>query len=125
MSKREIIQCEICTAMHDTRYVLPDSWITLKEGSNGDEQHFCSDTCLNIWLQHRLSGTSVAVPQDKPACKARRFLLVDEQANITEGTKYGNGTVSLENSRWFETWDKFKAAHDGSGVQWVDQEVSE
>lgn len=131
----EVIQCEICTAMHryetpDTHYVLPDSWLTVREGEHSAELHFCSDTCLNIWLQHRLSGTSVEVtpkvePQEKPACKARRFLLWDEQANSREGVQWADGSVTLQSGNTWVSWEKFKANHEGSGVQWIDQEVAE
>lgn len=73
-----------------------------------------------------------AIQEDKPDCKARRFLLIDEAANITEGVKWGNGFVVLDHeqlvgaSRYlFRNWEELKEHNPGSGVQWIDQEVAE
>lgn len=135
----EVIQCEICEAIHryatsTTQYVLPESWLTVKEGDSSAELHFCRDECLAIWLQRRGNAITPKLekPQEQPACKARRFLLVDESANITEGVKWGNGFVVLDHeqlvgaSRYlFRNWEELKESNPGSGVQWIDQEVAE
>jgi hypothetical protein len=69
-------------------------------------------------------------PQENPDCKARRFLLADgETAEFTDGVKWGDGKVSIEaknqNEIWtYDAWDDLKKANQGSGVQWIDQEVS-
>lgn len=69
--------------------------------------------------------------QEQLPCKSRRFLLVDgETADITEGVKWENGRVTIEppydsGTYTFPSWDRFKESYPGSGVQWIDQEVSE
>lgn len=134
MSRKEIIGCDVCGAMHDVQYVLPDSWIAVLQ-TGQETQHFCRDECLAIWLQNR--GNAIAPrlvpsekPQEQPACKARRFLLVDEAANITEGVKWSNGSVTMEGASpetysVYYTWEALKSTNPGSGVQWIDQEVAE
>lgn len=138
--KFEIIRCEICEAQHDTRQPLPDSWFTLKQGASQTELHFHDTFCLARWLC--MAGVSFEPPplhsdfkpveeqQEQPACKARRFLLVDEHANITEGVLWADGSVCLDpmsrNDAWFYvSWGGLKEANQGSGVQWIDQEVAE
>lgn len=138
----------------------PDTWITLFEGNPrlSEGWHFCSHLCLARWTMERivssvdleksedwlvkLTDTPVwsivrkpaqQEPQEQPACKARRFLLVDgETADIIECVKWGNGFVGIDpetsnqHGRWFYgSWEEFKTAYDGSGVQWIDQEVAE
>jgi hypothetical protein len=124
--RREIIQCEICKKEHDAQYVLPKEWITTKQTDypgNDIEQHFCSKTCLAKW-------TGIELKQEHPYLGMRRFLLVDgETAEISEGTKYSDDYVSIRThdesnpACWWSSWEKFKQAHDGSGIQWIDQEV--
>lgn len=116
----------------------PEAWITLFDGKlRGNEGwHFCSKECLFDWMMERWEisgGFKRQEAQGQLECKARRFLLVDgETADITEGVKWLNGSVALEteipvngfnNSSEFRDWDKFKAANEGSGVQWIDKEV--
>lgn len=116
----------------------PDTWITLFEGNPrlSEGQHFCSKECLFNWIiEHWQVGDGFAQPaqqpQEQPACKARRFLLVDgETAELVNGIKWGNGSVTLEGdtpfqSEHFTDWDALKAHYEGSGVQWIDQEVAE
>jgi hypothetical protein len=68
----------------------------------------------------------------------RRFILVDgETAEETEGIKWSNGCVTLDLGNfwphtqkiqdiwYYASWDDFKAAHDGCGVTWIDQEAKE
>jgi hypothetical protein len=120
----------------------PETWIALFEGNPrvSEGYNFCSKACLALWILnnwHLNVGVVAPLPepQEPAACKARRFLLVDESANITEGVKWANGQVSLDGSSQhcldfhcqgnFRDWDEFKAAHDGSGVQWIDHEMKQ
>lgn len=88
---------------------------------------FCSIDCLKKHL-----GVSGPVqPTEQPQTKMRRFWLVDgETADLTEGVKWGDGHVTLNEQsvdagrRIFGSWEGFKAAHEGCGVQWIDQEVA-
>lgn len=128
MSFLHLVICEICdkTAQGVTS---PDDWYTL---SKGDETwHFHDEACLAIW---RLTKLSVMPAQPEPheqlPCKARRFLLVNEQANIAECVKWANGRVTVEppydtDTYTYPSWDRFKETNPGSGIQWIDQEVSE
>lgn len=117
----------------------PDTWITLFEGNirTSEGYNFCSKECLFNWMMEHweISGGFKREEAQEPLdCKVRRFLLVDgETADITEGVKWANGTVTLEaeisvhgrdDFRDFPDWEEFKAANEGSGVQWIDQEVS-
>lgn len=83
----------------------------------------------------KIEQTKSVDPQDQPACKARRFLLVDQNANIMEGVRWGDESVVLDHASQhcrdfhcrghFNDWDEFKAGHPGCGIQWIDQEVAE
>lgn len=127
--RREIIQCEICKKEHDAQYELPKEWITTKQTGypgNDIEQHFCSRACIAKW-----TGTELQ-RNEPPPTKMRRFLLVTEERDI-EGVRYANGAVGLDPEQakqndvhlWFyDSWDDFKRIHDGSGIQWIDQEVT-
>lgn len=94
------------------------------------DQHFCSEDCFRAYFQ--MPASHPEVPQ-QAECKARRFLLVDgETADIIEGVQWWNGSVALEteipvpgqaDSSDFRNWEEFKAANEGSGVQWIDQET--
>lgn len=127
-----IDRCDVCRADYDVQYPKPIGWITWKiadfdEEGVQHERHFCSEKCLRQYLQ-------VPVQQGQLEYKARRFLLVDgETADIIEGVKWLNGSVALEteipvrgqaDSSDFRDWEEFKAANEGSGVQWIDKEVS-
>lgn len=120
-----IDRCDVCKADYDVQYPKPIGWITWKIADLDEEDiHFCSENCLRQYLQ----VPAQQEPLDKPACKARRFLLVDESANIQEGVKWGNGKVTIEADTeiWtHQSWDKLKEHNPGSGVQWIDQEVIE
>lgn len=124
--RREIILCEICKQEHDAQYKLPNEWITTTQNTSyggEEEKHFCSTICLVKW-----SGIEPA-HNNAPQTKMRRFLLVSEEKDI-EGVRWGNGCVSIDpeqqhtSDMWFyRDWDELKEHHDGSGVQWIDQEV--
>lgn len=127
MSILYFVKCEVCDKTVEG-VTPPDSWYALSRG--GETQHFHDEACLAIWRLTRLSMPAQQEPQDKPACKARRFLLVDEQANITECIKWANGRVTVEppydtGTYTYPSWDRFKKTNPGSGVQWIDQEVKE
>lgn len=124
MSFLHLVRCEICdkTAQGVTS---PDDWYTL---SKGDETwHFHDEACLAIWRLTKLSVMPAQPePQEQLPCKARRFLLYDgETADITEGVQWENGHVSLADSGTFCSWERMKEGRDGSGIQWIDQEVAE
>lgn len=130
MSRREIIQCEMCAKEHDAQYELPKEWITTKQTGypgNDIEQHFCSKACLGKWAGVGELQPPLVAYDAPPPTKMRRFLLVDENADITEGIQYSDGKVDINygspHSAW-ANWEAFKAGHDGSGIQWIDQEVS-
>lgn len=113
--------------------LAPDTWITLFEGNprTSEGYNFCSKECLFDWMMEHweISGGFKREEAQEPLdCKARRFLLVDgETADITEGVRWGNNWVSLDAGNVagdgrYSSWESFKIAHDGSGVQWIDQE---
>lgn len=123
------LMCDTCGKTAPT-VTLPDDWYALAHG--GEHWHFHDEACLAIWRLTTLSLMPVQQPQDKPDCKARRFLLIDESANIVEGVKWGNGFVVLDheqlvgaNRYLFKNWEELKECNPGSGVQWIDQEVAE
>lgn len=139
MSTFYILKCEMCDnnfklpsagLARPYEYVMPEGWITLVQGNpqHVEAQHFCSKACIAKWAGVEPQHTTSPI-------KIRRFLLVDgETADIVEGVKWGNGRVSLDieqakqsklNLWFYESWDAFKQAHDGSGIQWIDQEVSD
>lgn len=110
--------------------LTPDAWITLFEGNprTSEGYNFCSKECLFDWMMEHweISGGFKREEAQEPLdCKARRFLLVDgETADITEGIKWSDGRTTIESYAFsYATWDEFKIAHDGSGVQWIDQEM--
>ena len=128
------IQCEICEKTHQVdgqvhsyEWNVSASWITLFLGSpeRGNALHFCSQECLAQW-----TGVAAPMPEPQlqpPACKARRFILVDGDADETEGVLWGNGRVTIEppyDSGIYISWDVFKSHHVGDGVTWIDPEVS-
>lgn len=129
MSILHLVKCEMCekTAQGATP---PDGWYTLAQG--GETWHFHDEACLAIW---RLTTLSIMPAQQEtqsnPDYKARRFLLWDEQGTSYEGVRWSDDSVSIDPSRklavhpFYPSWGEFKAAHDGSGVQWIDQEVAE
>jgi hypothetical protein len=126
--RKEMLFCDGCdvTTPADN---ISGVWITIKLGFT--EYHLCSQECFRGWaIEHLSLRVPAQEPQEQPVCKARRFLLVDENANITEGVKFGNGGVMMEGDspatyRVYYTWEALKSANPGSGVQWIDQEVSE
>lgn len=124
--KYEIIQCEICDARHDTRRLLPESWVTIKQGSYQTELHFHDSHCLAVYF--RFAQLTPQEPQEQFECKARRFLLVDgETADMYEGVKFGNGYVAVNGlvlaNAWFNSWESLQEKCPGYGVQWIDKEV--
>lgn len=136
--RKEVILCDVCHKEQEENL-----WILKKidpsyKGDDTNERDFCSLDCLTQWLVTRgVDMPAQQEPQDKPACKARRFLLVDgDTAELTEGVRWERGHVTLDSHSQhcsgrfhcpglFSTWENFKTAHDGSGVQWIDQEVAE
>lgn len=84
--------------------------------------------CLSDGRVVSLSDGTIYIPepQEQLDCKARRFLLVDgETADITEGVKWQDGSVTLDGGGpSYASWDELKATREGSGVQWIDQEAS-
>lgn len=81
----------------------------------------------------KMFGSGVPTAEQVPQTKMRRFLLIDgETADEMEGVKWGNEYVSLDpekmvegkqNHLFYGSWNKFKDAHPGDGIQWIDQEV--
>lgn len=129
MSLVTTLMCDTCGKTAPT-VTLPDDWYALAHG--GEHWHFHDEACLAIWRLTMLSVMPAQQePQDKPDCKARRFLLIDEAANIVEGVKWEGGRVTLDperdstGMRYYSSWDQLKENHPGSGVQWIDQEVAE
>lgn len=124
--RTEIIKCEMCENTHIAEFKLPHEWIVTRQSSQ--ERDYCSRACLAKSL-----GVSSEPHIAPPATKMRRFLLIDgETADEIEGVKWGNGCVSIDPEQgktqdfWFyRDWEEFKAAHDGCGVQWIDQEAEE
>lgn len=139
MSVIQLVRCELydeCkhefTATFRGLLAMPDDWLMLTQGAPQAHtgMHFCSTFCLLRWYAMR--GEVIPVshvqpePQEQLPCKARRFLLYDgETADITEGVQWENGHVSLADSGTFCSWERMKEGRDGSGIQWIDQEVSE
>lgn len=104
---------------------VPNGWLILTYGKGGIK-HFCSQLCLMHWFK----VGEESIPRDaheQLPCKARRFLLVDgETADITECVKWGGGEVTDECSmHLYKDWEEFKERNPGSGIQWIDQEVTE
>lgn len=129
----EMVKCDACGATYDAQYVLPKEWIITKTGTHyigeEQEQHFCSQSCLITWAMQQVRGKVL------PACKARRFLLVDgKTAAKTEGVLWSGGQVYLNYHSShclnlhcigsFQTWEQFKEAHPSDGITWIDPEVS-
>lgn len=137
--RRVIIQCEEC----EDQYVIPASmsegewanlangWFILhenpRENSYKEDAHFCSVECLKKFF-----GMSVhPVTTEEPQSKMRRFLLVDgETADEFEAIKFSSGHVSVDFDgkhfpMHFSSWDDLKDKNPGSGVTWIDQEVSD
>ena len=131
MSVLNMLSCDVC-GKTSPGVTLPDDWYALAH--NGEHWHFHDEACLAIWRLTMLSMPPQQPQQEQPACKARRFLLFDENADSTEGVQWGDGRVQLETHKWegenvarslFGDWEEFKAHFPGSGVQWIDQEVAE
>lgn len=65
--RSEIIRCDTCTKEHDAQYYLPKDWITTtqrgKYMEEGDDQHFCSKTCLIKWASIGASAAN-ELPQE-------------------------------------------------------------
>lgn len=125
--RKTLVVCDGCQQEHSANTLALLSWLQVEQC--GKEYHFCSVGCMAKHFH-----ISQQEPQSNPDCKARRFLLWDEQGNSTEGVKWGDGRVQLEVHKWegesiakasFPDWDEFKASFPGSGVQWIDQEVAE
>lgn len=83
------------------------------------EMHFCSEGCLQKYFQ--IQCICPVEPHERPNYNARRFWLVDENANHMEAVKWETGIVSLENGTYYNTWNLFKSVHSESSVQWIDQ----
>lgn len=147
-----MLKCEMCENTHkiDIRmrpeqWDVPDSWITLHEGSSHQYEAFnyCSRACLAEWARryqlrsgrasdppHHAHCRCDIAPVETPATKARRFLLVDgETADEFEGVLWGGGRVSVEvrpgHIAGWSDWGLFKQQHDGCGVNWIDQAIRE
>lgn len=120
------IKCEECDSTckisADMPY-LPEPWITLHQAYQEDK-HYCSHECARASL-------GVPPSQSTPQSKMRRFLLVDgETADEFEGVLFNTGHVSVDfDARHFpmhfKGWDHLKEMNPGSGVTWIDQEVSD
>jgi hypothetical protein len=106
---------------------VPDEWLTLVRGNPQTNAafDFCSETCLTQWL----SG-NIAQPQtDKPECKARRFLYVeDETGHKHEGILFGRGPVVVDCSQnakimpyLYPSWDALiRDMSDADRIEWID-----
>lgn len=120
--RKTLVVCDGCQKEHAAHTLAFSDWL-----QRGKDYHFCSVACFAKHFQVSMQHDP---QEEKPACKARRFLLWDESANSTEGVLWGNGRVTIEppydtGTYTFPSWDRFKESNPGSGVQWIDQEVSE
>lgn len=131
------MKCDVCDKKHRYEPMLgpvfsqiPRDWLGLYSGDRSEEGYlFCSSDCLR---QH-FGITEPVQLQEQSQTKMRRFWLVSgETADLTECIRWGNGCVTVDPEKcnisdlWFyRNWDEFKAAHEGCGVQWIDQEVSD
>ena len=112
---------------------MPSDWLVISRGDPRNDRDepivLCSPKCLLDYAQ-KLNGDVPSVPREMPATNMhRRFLLVNgETADITEGIKWSDGKVDVNygspHAAW-KDWAQFKAGHEGSGIQWIDQEVSD
>jgi hypothetical protein len=119
----KFIRCETCKREAPFENV-PSEWITTIQGK-AHEHHFCSDGC--IVRAHRTVKQDIISP---PIGRARRFLLIDESAEETEATLWGNGSISLDpihdvDGWYYLSWEEFKKMHPGCGITWIDQEGSD
>jgi hypothetical protein len=108
---------------------VPDEWLTLVRGNPQTNAgfDFCSEQCLLQWM----TG-NIAQPQtDKPECKARRFLYVeDETGHKHEGILFGRGPVVVDCSQnakimpyLYPSWDALiRDMSDADRIEWIDQE---
>jgi hypothetical protein len=141
--RRTIIQCEAC----EKQYSIPGSmgegewarldngWLTVHQAGREDG-HYCSEVCLIKSLGAMPAYIALVQaqqhkPTDAPQSKMRRFLLVDgETADEFEAIKFSSGHVSVDFDgkhfpMHFSSWDNLKEMNTGSGITWIDQEVSD
>lgn len=128
----ELIRCEVCKKDHDAQRTLSAGWITVTQsiGQGGvKEKHFCSEKCfcLMMWADSRRTQE----PQlQLPTSKMRRFQLFTEDGDERQGVVCENGHILIDEHEQskethYHDWDTCKAAYDGGGVTWIDQEVSD
>lgn len=140
MSRVVMIKCEMCPEhfvipypeARPYEYETPEGWITVAQGNpqHVEAQHFCSKVCIAKWAGVEGLQPPLVAYDAPPLTKMRRFLLVNgETADISEGVLFANGSVVVEGNsiKTYETWvnwEELKEGNDGSGIQWIDQEVS-
>lgn len=119
------VKCEQCEnkypIAHNQKWDMPSGWMSLAQKpyhNQWESLHFCSCACLAQW-----TGV-VSSPQ---TTKIRRFLLVDgETADEFEGVLYSSGRVSVDVNGGvdFRDWEHLKRMNPGSGITWIDSEIS-
>jgi hypothetical protein len=109
---------------------VPDEWLTLVRGNPQTNAgfDFCSEKCLAQWMY----GDGSLEQADKPQCKARRFLYVEDETGAKyEGILLGSGPVVIDFGQSgtasmpyrYSSWGALiRDMPDADRIIWIDQE---